>query len=1017
MRCLVFVLFGLVVLTLAGCPSDPAAVDSGGPADTRTAACTGDDECFDGLFCNGRERCEPMAEGADGRGCVGARGRPCLDAQLCEEADDRCVTDCGVERDADGDGLDAAECGGRDCDDGDALRFPGNVEVCDGEGHDEDCDPTTFGPRDMDRDGAIDAACCNEDATGTRSCGDDCDDTRRSVRPAGIELCNGFDDDCNGMEDDGVLVPLFADGDRDLHGAAMAMACPGTVGFSVVSDDCNDSGDPMRVAVARTMHGGQLEICDEVDNDCDGRIDENARPLTWYRDMDGDGFGRAASGTMVSCAPLEGFSLLPTDCDDDNRSISPAGVEICNGLDDDCNGLADFRVGVNDREDDDGDGHADAACGGTDCDDGDPAAYVGAPELCDFRDSDCDGLSDLGPMPPAGAMADTTDEVDWFVDVDQDGWGAEGSAIRSCEPQPGRMTRGGDCNDEDPTRHPGAVDRCDGVDDDCDGDLDEDGVALAYYLDTDGDHDGAGMPTLACRAPPGLTELPGDCAPTDPTRGPGLYELCNSIDDDCDMDVDEEMFHDVDGDGHGDPMSPVVGACAPGDVGRGDDCNDLVDSRHPELAESCNGSDDDCDGDVDEAGAELCVAGDDHGMCVAGECSFTCEMGTADCDGDATNGCEATLGTDELNCGRCHDQCGIAGRCDAGVCDPIVGVSVGYNHSCAWRSGGSVLCWGDNRSGQLALPPTVTGLADGPVAMPAVDDATQLCSGYAYTCARRRSGEVWCWGYSSSGERGRGPEGAAEWEAVAVPGLSDATAVACGFQQACALRASGRVMCWGGGARARFGSVETGPHPREVPGLDDVQRIEMFAFQEELHAVTASGWFYVLGGAALSGGGSDTAVRDVTALFAGPVSLVRTSHNSNGCALLRTGALQCWGVGDDWMDAGAPATETPRTADPALWTGVTDFAIGGPGNVLCGVMTDGRVRCSGACAGALRGDGCATEIAHGTYATGIDDATQISAFADRFCVTRRRGDVVCWGSGALGSGAMMTAIPLRIASD
>jgi hypothetical protein len=431
---LAFLLVCFAFLALLGCPGTEPGSDAA-VLDTRSGTCTGDDECSDGLFCNGRERCEPSSASADARGCVPPRGRPCLEAQLCEEDADRCVTDCGVERDADGDGLDALECGGRDCDDGDAQRFPGNVEVCDDGRHDEDCDPSTFGARDLDRDGALDARCCNQEASGPPACGDDCDDTRRDVRPMATEICNGLDDDCDGIEDDGVMVIAFVDGDGDLHGARMTMACPGAAGFSSVGDDCDD-GRP-------DVHGAQLEVCDEVDNDCDGRIDEHARPLTWYRDLDGDGFGNADGGTMVSCVPPPDHSLLPTDCDDTSRSINPARREECNAVDDDCNGLADFRVGLNDREDDDGDGDADAACGGTDCDDGDPATHVGAPELCDFRDSDCDGLRDLGSTPPAGVPADVTAEVDWFADVDLDGYGAEGGAIRSCEPQAGRVVRAG----------------------------------------------------------------------------------------------------------------------------------------------------------------------------------------------------------------------------------------------------------------------------------------------------------------------------------------------------------------------------------------------------------------------------------------------------------------------------------------------------------------------------------------------------------------------------------------------
>jgi hypothetical protein len=107
---------------------------------------------------------------------------------------------CPGGGDADGDGHMAIACGGDDCDDNDPNRFPGNPEVCD-PSHDEDCDPRTFGARDRDGDGFPDAMCCN--GTGAaRVCGTDCDDTNVSVNPGNMELCNGFDDNCNGLVDE-----------------------------------------------------------------------------------------------------------------------------------------------------------------------------------------------------------------------------------------------------------------------------------------------------------------------------------------------------------------------------------------------------------------------------------------------------------------------------------------------------------------------------------------------------------------------------------------------------------------------------------------------------------------------------------------------------------------------------------------------------------------------------------------------------------------------------------------------
>lgn len=149
--------------------------------------------------------------------------------------------------DADGDGVNSIACGGTDCDDTDPNRFPGNAEVCDGGDHDEDCDPGTFGFRDTDADGFGDARCCNDGGGGTRNCGDDCNDTARTIHPLASDFCNGVDDNCDTVVDDASQSPgsnaHFLDSDRDGYGApgGGVFACVGDPGFAVIGGDCNDT--------------------------------------------------------------------------------------------------------------------------------------------------------------------------------------------------------------------------------------------------------------------------------------------------------------------------------------------------------------------------------------------------------------------------------------------------------------------------------------------------------------------------------------------------------------------------------------------------------------------------------------------------------------------------------------------------------------------------------------------------------------------------------------------------------
>ncbi len=513
-----------------GAPT-PMTPDGSSPVDGGSDFCTDDDQCDDTVYCNGRELCRPGAADADERGCLDARGRACAQTQRCDEASDRCETDCDIAPDADGDGVMAIACGGTDCDDADPRRFPGNTEVCDGAQHDEDCDPATYGLRDEDGDGAPSALCCNVASEGTLRCGTDCNDHDRTIAPGAAEECDRRDQDCDGTADEGVTTAAYADADRDLHGDASAplMGCPGLPGVVLSSDDCDDT----RGAV----HLGAAEICDLRDDDCDGTVDEDALPVTWYRDLDGDGFGSATSGTTVSCSIPAGYSLFSTDCDDARPTTSPLSREACNGIDDDCSGLADFAVGPGDLEDDDRDGSPDLRCGAAsaDCDDLDPDVHPGAPELCNHRDDDCDGAVETGEI-----------AVAWYVDRDGDGAGASGSLpIYACSAIEGRVQVGGDCDDHSAAVGPRALDACgtgvDGADDDCDGAIDEAGGASAFFDDGDGDGFGAGMPTLACTLPAGLRVRGGDCLDTDGAVHPGLVEQCvvlDTIDDDCDGLVD-----------------------------------------------------------------------------------------------------------------------------------------------------------------------------------------------------------------------------------------------------------------------------------------------------------------------------------------------------------------------------------------------------------------------------------------------------------------------------------------------
>jgi hypothetical protein len=205
--------------------------------------CTSEADCQDGNWCNGREICNPAwGLGLDGRGCHW--GTHECGADECHERQRMCGDLRCENPDADGDGYDSIECGGDDCDDTDPRIHPGAVEICDPDHVDEDCDPSTLGDRDLDGDGYIDERCGNYQPNGTLLLGNDCDDTNPDVHPHQAEVCNGIDDNCNGLVDEGLLVDSWVDADHDGFGAASSVAssqCPGTPGYAYNAWDCDDA--------------------------------------------------------------------------------------------------------------------------------------------------------------------------------------------------------------------------------------------------------------------------------------------------------------------------------------------------------------------------------------------------------------------------------------------------------------------------------------------------------------------------------------------------------------------------------------------------------------------------------------------------------------------------------------------------------------------------------------------------------------------------------------------------------
>jgi len=495
---------------------------------------------------------------------------------------------------------------GGDCNDGDSTINPDGSEVCGG--GDEDCDgliddddpdatgwTTWYLDADGDGHGAAHASveACAQPA-GYAAAALDCDDSNVAISPAATELCNGLDDDCDGTVDEADALDAstwFADADLDGYGdlASTTAACDQPTGFLTDSSDCDDHDDD--------IHPGATELCDGIDNDCDGSSDEDdaADASTWYADVDGDGYGDPST-TSAACTQPGGYQGDGTDCDDGDSAVNPGAVEICDGLDNDCDGVTDEPDAVDASgwySDVDGDGYGDpgsttAACSqpsgyvgdGTDCNDGDASIHPGGTEVCDGVDNDCDGTAD---------ESDVTDAASWYADDDGDGYGDNSDSTTACSQPSGYVAADSDCDDGDSAVHPAATESCNGVDDDCDGLVDDDDSGVAgvstWYLD--GDLDGYGsasVTTTACSQPAGYLADDSDCDDADWAVYPGATELCDGVDNDCDSLVDDDdldltewytWYLDADGDGYGDASDTVTACAAPtGYVDNADDCDD-----------------------------------------------------------------------------------------------------------------------------------------------------------------------------------------------------------------------------------------------------------------------------------------------------------------------------------------------------------------------------------------------------------------------------------------------------------
>jgi hypothetical protein len=421
------------------------------------------------------------------------------------------------------------------------------------------------------------------------------------------------------------------------------------------------------------------------------------------------------------------------------------------------------------------------------------------------------------------------------------------------------------------------------------------------------------------------------------------------------------------------------------------------------------------------------------------------DAGDAGSDGDGACGSGQVLCDGGCTSGACGCPAGYVActtSCPTGVsCIKPVAIAAGGSHMCALLSTGMVECWGGNQAGVVGngaeSSPFLT-----PIPVTGVSNATAIAAGGTQSCAL--IGGTWnCWGYDGLGVigvPGTSCNGGVPCTLTPTPLITGATAFSTGFSSTCAF-VSGAVKCLGDPI---YGEIGTTVGPDSCSGyMNNCAQSPVTVTSSLLTNVTAlsagldhsicaltqggsvvcwgddtDGQIGPNGGASMCNGGSPCSPTPATVAGVNNATAVSVG-NGFACALVQSGAVECWGNNADG-ELGHAETNScefntfPCSATPLAVTGLTGAtAIAAGNSFACALVQGGTVECWGANFSGELGNASVTGTCQGgstvcttspVAVTGVTNAVAIAAGGQFACALLQSGDVKCWGGGALGNG-------------